>query len=125
MSLVIPMCANELPKLRPSKRYLFELIFNGVSLEGIANIVERSIAPVRKLLKEYNLPTPYQFRRAILCERHKNDIAVMYMRLNSINNIASKTPFTWEGVTNILKELGILTDLHLGAHLMKARLTSG
>ncbi|MFX0064011.1 MAG: hypothetical protein ACFFC7_17715 [Candidatus Hermodarchaeota archaeon] len=119
------MCANETPKLRPSKEYLKELIFNEVSLEGIANIVEWSIVSVRKFLKEYDLPTPYQFRRAILRERHKNDITVMYMRLNGIKNIASKTPFSWEAVTMILNEMGVLTDLHLGAHLMKARLTSG
>ncbi|MFX1256086.1 MAG: hypothetical protein ACFFCZ_31045, partial [Promethearchaeota archaeon] len=73
---------------------------------------------------EYDLPTFREFRTT-LREMWKYRIAVEYMRLNGINTIADKTPFHWDAVTDILHELGIHTDLHLGSHIMKMRLDSG
>jgi hypothetical protein len=115
---------DDLPKLKPSRHYLAEMIFYGLSLKKIANIVGRCERYVKKLLREYDLPTPKEFKQ-ILREMWQNRIAVLYMRLNGINSIASQTPFNWDQLTSILNDMGLLTDLHLGAHVMKMRLESG
>ncbi|MFX0095770.1 MAG: hypothetical protein ACFFBD_28790, partial [Candidatus Hodarchaeota archaeon] len=46
------------------------------------------------------------------------------MRLNGIKSIASSTPFSHEALPEILRDMGILTDLHLGSHVMKKRFES-
>ncbi|MFX1255195.1 MAG: hypothetical protein ACFFCZ_26580 [Promethearchaeota archaeon] len=116
--------SNNLPKCEPSKRFLFELLFNGANMKTICKVTGRSVTYIMKKLKEYDLPTFREFRTT-LREMWKYRIAVEYMRLNGINTIAAKTPFHWDAVTDILHELGILTDLHLGGHVMKMRLDSG
>ncbi|MFX0091556.1 MAG: hypothetical protein ACFFBD_07310 [Candidatus Hodarchaeota archaeon] len=116
---------DDLPELKPSRLYLAEMIFNGVPLKRIAEITGRNIPYLRRRLKEYNLLTPQQFKQTTLRELWKGRIAVLYMRLNGIKSIASSTPFSELTVPDILRDMGILTDLHLGSHVMKMRLESG
>ncbi|MFX1254966.1 MAG: hypothetical protein ACFFCZ_25380 [Promethearchaeota archaeon] len=116
---------HNLPKIVPSKRFLFELLFNGATMKTLCKTSGRSYPYIMKKLKEYDLPTPLEFKQTTLHEMWKCRIAVEYMRLNGIKTIAARTPFHSEDVTDILHELSILTDLHLGGHIMKIRLDSG
>ncbi|MFX0065431.1 MAG: hypothetical protein ACFFC7_24940 [Candidatus Hermodarchaeota archaeon] len=117
--------SNNLPKFVPSKRFLFELLFNGATMKTLCNASGWSVFYIRKKLKEYDLPTPREYKQTTLREMWEYRIAVEYMRLNGVNTIAARTPFQWYDLTDILHELGILTDLHLGGHVMKMRLDSG
>ncbi|MFX0092889.1 MAG: hypothetical protein ACFFBD_14115 [Candidatus Hodarchaeota archaeon] len=125
MSMVIPMCANTLPKYEPSKQYLFELMYNGVSLKKICELTGWSHTYINRKLKENDLPTFGEFKKTTLREIWKRRIAIQYMRLNGINSIASSTPLIWSSVIDVLHDMGIPTDLHLGTHLMKQRLETG
>ncbi|MFX0066573.1 MAG: hypothetical protein ACFFC7_30820 [Candidatus Hermodarchaeota archaeon] len=116
---------DELPKVKPSRHFLSELIFNSVPLNRIAEITGRNIPYIRRRLKEYDLPTPREFKQTTLREMWKYRIAILYMRLNGMDTIAARTPFTDYVIKDVLHELGILTDLHLGSHIMKIRLDSG
>jgi hypothetical protein len=119
------MYEKELPKIKPSKQSLFELIYNGFTLRKIAETIRRSEPYVRSLLRELNLPTPLEFK-TIQREMWKVHVAVLYMRLNGLKNIVSRTPFpNYKVVRSVLHEMGIFTDTHLGAHVMKLRLEVG
>ncbi|MFX0064188.1 MAG: hypothetical protein ACFFC7_18605 [Candidatus Hermodarchaeota archaeon] len=119
------MSANELPKNRPSKHFLFELIFNEVSLNKIYDLTGRSEPYIRKMLREYNLPTPREYSKTILREVWKVNCAVLYMRLNALSSIATNTSLSGRIIPEILHDLGIPTDLYLGSHVMRPRLKSG
>ncbi|MFX0094619.1 MAG: hypothetical protein ACFFBD_22985 [Candidatus Hodarchaeota archaeon] len=107
-----------LPKIRPSRQFLFELIFNGMAPTRIAYLTGWSVSYIRRLIEKLGLPSTREFKKE-LREMWKDKIAVEYMRLSGINDISTSTPFDWKVVTSILQDMGILTDLHLGSHVMK------